>query len=293
MRFLITGGSGLVGSHLIPQLLEEGHEVFNLSRSSKGDAVKGLSQVKWDGKSVPGTVPPVDVVINLAGASVGQRWNDSYKKTIMDSRVDATRACVDYIQRCEPKPQSFLSASGINFYGDHFPQTRKESDPVGEGFMAEVCGAWEAEAMKSPIRTVRMRIAPVLSQDGGPLEKLLTPYKLFVGGPVGSGDQGFPWIHLDDLVRGIHFFFNNPKTEGAYNLTAPRQDTAGSFAKELGNALNRPSFFRLPKAILQLVFGEMSVILWGGGFASADKMVQAGFPFKFPNLKDAFADLVQ
>lgn len=293
MKYLITGGSGLVGSKLISELLEDGHHIINLSRGKRQSDRDGLEEVTWDGKSIPESVGQVDVVLNLAGASVGKRWTDAYKKTIMDSRVWSTRACVNYINSQEPKPKVFISASGINYYGDLHTKPKSEDDPVGDTFLADVCKAWEVEAEKSTIRTVMMRISPVLDTEGGPLEKLLTPYKMFVGGPTGEGSQGFAWIHLDDMVRAIRFFTGHPKTEGPYNLAAPDMITNKQFANTLGGALNRPSFFRLPKFVLKTIFGEMSTVLWGGLFIKSDKIREAGFEFKFPTINEALTDLLK
>ena len=292
MRYLITGGTGLLGTQLINDWLEEGHEVINMSRSGRPSNRKGLTQMKWDGKAIPAEVRDIDVVVNMAGANVGQRWSDSYKKMIMDSRVNSTRACVEFIKNQEKAPRVFISASGINFYGDNFNEIKSEDDPGGDGFLSGVCQAWENEAWHAPIRTICLRISPVLSTEGGPLEKLITPYKMFVGGPTGTGDQGFSWIHLDDLVEATHFLIKHESAEGPFNLTAPEHVTNRQFSKALGNALSRPSFFRLPKGILELIFGEMSVILWGGTIASCDKLTQAGYQFKFPQLKAAFSDLL-
>ena len=292
MRYLITGGTGLVGGKLIKQLLEQGHEVVNMSRSGRPSGREGLVQLKWDGKSIPEQVRDIDVVVNLAGANIGQRWTESYKKVILSSRVHATRACVEFIEGQENKPSVFISASGVNYYGNTFDKVKTESDPLGSGFLSEVCGAWEEEAVKASIRTITLRISPVLSTEGGPLEKLLVPYKMFVGGPTGEGDQGFSWIHLDDLVRAIHFFAANDATSGPYNLTAPGHITNREFATALGKALSRPSFFRLPKPVLNLIFGEMAVVLWGGTLASSDKLRSAGFEFEFPEIKEALADLL-
>ncbi len=292
MKYLITGGSGLVGSALIKELLKDGHEVINLSRSSRPSDKEGLTQLKWDGKSIPKEAGEVDVVVNLAGANVGQRWTDEHKKMIMDSRVNATHACTQYINNCAQKPQVFISSSGTNFYGDDDTKPKTETDPPGTGFLSRVCQAWEAESFPARTRTVIMRISPVLSTEGGPLEKLLTPFKMYVGGPVASGDQSFPWIHIEDMVRAIRFFAGNTNTEGPYNLAAPDIVTNKQFSTLLGKALKRPSFFKIPKFALKTIFGEMSVVLWGGLVIKSDKLREAGFEFKFPTLKGAFADLL-
>lgn len=292
MKYLITGGSGLVGSNLIKALLNDDHEVINLSRSARSSDQKGLQQVKWDGSSIPEEVGSVDVVVNLAGANVGQRWTESHKKLIYSSRVQSTRACVKYINQQVDKPKVFLSASGTNYYGDDDTKPKTEVDEAGTGFLSKVCKAWEDEANKADIRTVIMRIPPVLSTEGGPLEKLLTPFKLFVGGPTGSGNQSFPWVHIEDMVRVIRFFSGRTSTQGPYNLAAPDIVSSKRFSSTLGKVLHRPSFMRIPKFALKAIFGEMSVVLWGGLAIKSDKLREEGFEFKFPTLKDALVDLL-
>ncbi len=292
MRYLITGGTGLVGSKLTKELLENGHEVVNLSRRSNGPDMKGFTQLRWDGRSIPESVGPTDAVVNLAGANVGQRWTKSHKKLIYNSRVESTRACTQYINSQDPKPQVFISASGSNYYGNNEAKVKTEKDGPGTGFLSKVCVAWENEAKNAEIRTVIMRIPPVLSTDGGPLEKLLTPFKMFIGGPTGSGDQPFSWVHIDDIVRAIRFFSDNENTQGPYNLAAPETVTNREFATILGSILRRPSFLRIPRFALDILFGEMAVILWGGLDINSDKVQNEGFNFKFPALKNALADLL-
>ncbi|MEM0998559.1 MAG: TIGR01777 family oxidoreductase [Bacteroidota bacterium] len=293
MKYLITGGTGLVGSHLIPQLLQEGHEVHNLSRRSRSSKHAGLTHHQWDGKSVPTAVGPVDAIVNLAGATIGKRWSESYKKLIYDSRVDATTACVNYIQAQQTPPQVFISASGYNYYGNIFTETLDESAPAGEGFMAEVCVDWEAAAQGTGVRTVNLRTSVVLDAKEGPLAKLLTPFRLFVGGPTGTGKQGWPWIHVEDMVRAIRFLADTEGISGPINMVVPRHGNMDDFATTLGKALGRPSFFRLPKGVLEIIFGEMSVVLWGGGFIVPKALQDHGFEWKFPELKPAFTDLLQ
>ena len=293
MKYLITGGTGLVGAKLIESLLADGHEVHNLGRIlGVGEARLGLHRHRWDGNVVPSNVPPVDVVVNLAGASIGKRWNEPYKKLLVSSRVNATKACVDYLKRNPLPGQTFISASGYNYYGDFVAASVDESSPHGDSFMSGICQQWEAATAGSGARTVMMRISVVLDKDDGPLAKMLTPYKFFIGGPVGSGKQGFPWIHLTDLVRGIRFIAEHPQMQGPVNMVAPQAIQQQEFAIALGKAMHRPSFFRLPKWVLQMVFGEMAVILWGGAFV-APKVLQAnGFQWKFPEIDEALKDLL-
>lgn len=298
MKYLFTGGTGLIGSKLIEQLVAEGHQVHNMSRSSRApvSAKEGSGSVthhKWNGKAIPAEVGPVDVVINLAGASIGKRWSDSYKKIILSSRVDATTACTNYINSLDQKPTVFVSASGYNFYGNLFTDTLDESAPAGEGFMPDVCKEWEAAAEGTGVRTATLRTSVVLDKDDGPLAQMITPYRFFVGGPTGTGKQGFPWIHLDDMVRAIRFIVATEKLEGPVNMVAPRHGSNQEFSDSLAKVLSRPNFFRLPKSLLEIIFGEMSTVLWGGGFVSAKKLQDHGFTWTHPDLKGALENLLK
>lgn len=293
MKWLVTGGTGLVGRRLIASLLTDGHEVYNLGRGKLAATQQGVHYHQWDGKKVPDSVPAMDVVVNLAGASVGKRWSEDYKKRLISSRVDATRACVEFLKSKPKDGQVMLSASGFNYYGDLLESPVTERSPAGDGFMSQICKQWEAAAQGSAARTVTMRIAVVLDKEDGPLAKMLTPYKLFIGGPVGSGQQGFPWIHLDDLVGAIRFLAVNPNISGPVNLVAPQAIQQREFAKALGRSMGRPSLFRLPKWILQLVFGEMSVVLWGGAFVEPRVLKDKGFVWKFPEINSALQDIMQ
>ncbi len=292
MKYLITGGTGLVGGRLIASLLADGHEVHNLGRGVGKSSKKGLVHHQWDGKAVPDSVPVVDVVVNLAGASIGKRWNEAYKKLLVSSRVDATTACANYLKKNSKPGQVFISASGFNYYGDFLETPVTESSPAGTSFMSSICQQWEAATAGTSARTVIMRISVVLDKEDGPLAKMLTPYKLFIGGPVGSGKQGFPWIHLDDLVAGIRFLAANDQINGPVNMVAPNAIRQQEFAKALGKAMGRPSFFRLPKWVLELVFGEMSVVLWGGAFVEPKVLKENGFQWKYPEIGNALKQLL-
>lgn len=292
MKYLITGGTGLVGGRLIPALLADGHEVHNLSRRARTSEHAALTHHKWNGKAVPETVPEVDVIINLAGASVGKRWTDAYKKLIYNSRIDATNACTKFIDAASHKPQVFISASGYNYYGNEFSNWVDEAAPAGKGFMPEICVDWEAAAQGTGVRTATLRTAVVLDAQEGPLAQMLTPYKFFVGGPTGTGKQGFPWIHLDDMVAAIRFIAETPAVSGPINMVAPGHGTMQDFSDAIAKVLSRPNFFRLPKFMLNLIFGEMAIILWGGGFVKPGVLEKHGFSWKYPKVEGALRDLL-
>lgn len=293
MRVLITGGTGLIGRSLSESLLADGHTVVNLSRGGKPSGKPGLLNLKWDGKVVPSEAGDVDAVVNLAGASItGQRWTESYKQVLVDSRVDATKACVDYIKRLEIKPSVFLTASGYNYYGSLPEGPLDEKSPAGDGFMSRICQAWEGASEGSGVRTVRMRISVVLDKDDGPLAKMVTPYKFFVGGPTGTGDQGFPWIHVDDMVSAMRFLIGHQEISGPVNMVSPQPITNQQYSNALGKVLHRPNFFRLGKGLLGLVFGEMSVVLWGGAVVLPKVLKDSGFKWKFVEIEPALRDLL-
>lgn len=283
----------MIGRNLSESLLRDGHTVVNLSRGGKPSGKAGLENVRWDGRVVPASVGEVDVVVNLAGASIaGKRWTEDYKAELVRSRVDATEACAEFIRSSARKPSVFLSASGFNYYGDLIEEPVDESSPAGHGFMSGICQAWEEATKDSGIRTVRMRISVVLDPNDGPLAKMMTPYKLCVGGPTGTGKQGFPWIHIEDIVRAMRFIMEHADIHGPVNLVAPTFTTSQGFSDALAKALHRPNFFRLGKGILDMVFGEMSVVLWGGAFVRPNVLQAHGFKWKHPEIGPALKDML-
>jgi uncharacterized protein (TIGR01777 family) len=294
LKILITGGTGFIGSKLVPSLLDKGHEVAILTRRTPKDSGhRALTYLQWNGQEMPAGIGLYEVVINLAGASIaGKRWTDEQKDRIMNSRVHATRACVNYINRSPRKPQLFLSASAVGYYGVEHEGEIDESAAAGTDFAAEVCRVWEAEAEKAHCRTIRMRIGVVLGQGGGALEQMLPIYKKYLGGKFGSGKQGFPWIHIDDIVGAMEHFLETPDLEGAFNLTGPEIVDQGSFSNALADALGTKDFFIVPGFVLKIMFGEMAVLFLGGQKARPDHLIKAGYAFKFPDLPEALADVV-
>lgn len=288
MRILFTGGSGFLGTHLIAHFAAQGHEVLNLSR--KIGVAANANNIAWSGKRIPDEVGPVDVIINLAGAGIADgRWTDKQKKLLRDSRIFATQACTEFIQRSALKPKLFLSSSGINYYGG-FPEADcTEESPAGNDFMGALCAEWEAAAAGSGVRTVWLRTSVVLGSQGGALQKMVTPFKWFVGGPVGSGNQFFPWIHVADFVKMVDWMIYTEGVSGPVNMVAPQQITHREFAKALGKALHRPAFMRLPKAVLKLLFGEMSIVLWGG--VKARSKVLPASQFQYPDIDSALSEI--
>jgi uncharacterized protein (TIGR01777 family) len=292
MKFLITGGTGFIGKRLVRRLTQDDHQVTILTRSEKKSKDRLISYRKWNGKEMPVAIGLYDVVINLAGASIAEsRWTPAYKKLIRDSRVDATRACVEYINSCQTPPKAFLSGSAIGYYGGNNPDPVDESAPAGTDFMGSICQDWEEASKGAKCRTLNLRISMVLGEGGGPLDTLIPIYKLGLGGTMAGGKQGISWIHLDDLVAAILFLVENEKMEGPVNLAAPEYTDQKQFSDTLADVLSRPAFWIVPKFALDIILGEKSIIVAGGQKVIPARLKEAGFNFRFPDLEEAFQDI--
>ncbi|NGP78082.1 TIGR01777 family protein [Balneolaceae bacterium YR4-1] len=298
MNILITGGTGFIGSELRDMLLQEGHYLTIITRSPKkyeDEKAKNQKFISWD-DDLSEAMENSDAVINLAGASIfGQRWTEEVKRKILDSRVKTTRKLVQAAGDAENPPELMISASAVGYYGDRGDDVLTESEPAGNSFLSNVCLEWEAAAQEIEDHGVRLaipRIGIVLETGGGALQQMLPPFKLGVGGPVGSGDQYFPWIHMYDLCRGLKHPLENEAFEGAYNLSAPNPVTMNEFADKLGEVLNRPTFFRVPEFALNLVLGEAADPILESLRVQPKKLQQAGFEFKFQYVKEALADIL-
>jgi len=292
MNILISGASGLVGKHLIPTLLAKGHEVHKLVRKTPNSS----DEIQWDAEtgfseSEQSKLENFDAVVHLAGDNVAsENWSDEKKRKIKESRTIGTRVLVDALKNLQNPPKHFVSASAIGFYGNRGDEILNEGSSQGEGFLPEVCAAWEAEIKRAEAfaRVVYLRIGVVLAKDGGALEKMLTPFKFGVGGTIGSGKQYMSWIALDDLIRMIHFALENENLHGAVNAVAPNAVTNQEFTKTLGRVLSRPTFLPVPEFAIKTLFGEMGeTLLLEGTRVVPQKLRDAGFNFDFPNLEDA------
>ncbi len=296
MTCALSGASGLVGSALARALKSQGHTVRRLVRSkrdrAKDDIYWNLKSGEIDGRMFDG----VDVVVHLAGENIAERrWTRRQKERIRESRLAGTRLIAQTIARLGRKPRVFLCASAIGYYGDR-EQPVDESSAPGEGYLPELCASWEeaaAPARKAGIRTVNLRLGVVLSKAGGALAKMLTPFKLGAGGPVGSGSQPMSWVSIDDVVGAMLFAIENERLEGPVNVTAPGVVSNREFAKSLGQALGRPAFLTLPAFMVSFLFGEMGETLLLGGAPVIPKRLQAaGFKFRHPELGAALKDLI-
>lgn len=292
MRILISGASGLVGKHLVPTLLAKGYEVSRLVRKTPNTS----DEIQWDAEkgfseSEQSKLENFEAVVHLAGDNVAsENWSDEKKRKIKESRTIGTRVLVDALKSLQNPPKHFVSASAVGFYGNRGDEILNEESAKGEGFLPEVCAAWEDEIIKAEAfaRVVFLRIGVVLAKDGGALEKMLTPFKFGVGGTIGSGKQYMSWIALDDLVKMIHFALENETLSGAVNAVAPNAVTNQEFTKTLGKVLSRPTFLPVPEFAIKTLFGEMGeTLLLEGARVVPRKLLNAGFNFDFPNLEDA------
>lgn len=294
MKILITGASGLIGKALQKSFNDKGYDLLLASRSEARDAqhIHWNADTGFEDADLP-RLEGLDAVIHLAGENIGGglRWSDEKKKAIRDSRVFGTRTMIEAFARLEKKPKVFIAGSAVGFYGDRGDDEMTETSSSGDTFLANVCKEWEAESRRAEdmgIRTVLLRTGIVLSKDGGALATMLTPFKLGVGGVVGSGKQWMSWVSLDDVVGIINFALENENLRGAVNVVGPNPATNEEFTKTLGSVLYRPTILPLPEFAVNLVFGEMGdALLLDSAKVIPKRLTDTGFEFKFTNLEKA------
>jgi len=293
MLTLVTGGTGFVGRRVVDRLLERGDQVTVVSRDPTRARRPGIATRGW----LP-ELDAFDVIVHLQGEPIfGRRWNDAVRREIRRSRVDATRELVDAIgdAREDRRPKVLVSASAVGYYGDRGDETLTEGAGPGDDFMAQVCRDWEREAARAEelgARTVSLRIGVVLGTGGGALGQMLLPFKLGVGGPIGSGRQYFSWIHIDDLVSLIVWATTNNEARGPINAVAPGVVTNKEFSTALGRALHRPAFLPVPPFALRLAFGEVAQVLTASQRCVPEKARALGFEYEHPDVGEALEDLV-
>lgn len=297
---LITGGTGLIGRYLIKSLSKDSNTIYVLTRS-ESRFENNVNFINWDPDSQRldlSNIPAVDFIINLAGASIdGSRWTNSYKRKILESRLNSTSLLFKEIKKLKQKPSLYIGASATGFYKKNTKVAQVEEDYKGSDFLSDVVAKWEKESnnfMKYGIRTVLLRIGLVLSKDGGVLKKLYPIFKLFLGVPIGSGRQTISWIHIKDLVDFILKSIGDNKISGAYNLTAPEVITNYKFTEELALVWKRPVFpkiFKAPSLIVKLLFGEQSSLVLNGLNVSSKKIESTSFKFSFTNIKSALKEI--
>ena len=304
MKIAITGATGLVGSRLVAQLNQAGHQILVLTRNpSKAQrvfstSISNLETVQYtpqESGAWQQSISGCDAVINLAGEPIAERWSPAQKQAIMDSRQLCTRKLVEAIAMAEQKPQVLVSASAIGYYGTSEASAFDETSGSGTDFLAQVCQNWEAEAQKVAehgVRLVILRIGIVLA-NGGALGKMIGPFKMFAGGPIGSGKQWFSWIHRDDLVNLICKAVEDDSMSGVYNATAPNPVRMGELCQTLGEVMNRPSWLPVPDFVLELLLGDGAIVVLEGQQVIPKQTQQSGFEYKYPELKPALAEIVK
>lgn len=289
-RIAITGSSGLLGQALRSYFGDAGYTIHRVRRS-RPDNPQNIYWKPRGGEIEADKLEGVDIVIHLAGENLFGRWTDEKKESIVESRRQGTRLVAETLAKLEDPPDVFVSASAVGYYGDTGAAVVDESSEPGDTFLAQVCKEWEAAsqpAVDAGIRTVNPRLGVVLSTQDGALQKMLTPFKLGLGGRIGSGDQYMSWIALDDVVRAIAFQVDNAELSGPVNVTAPHPVTNKEFTDTLGDVLHRPTIFPLPKSLVKLGGGEMGKeMLLNGQRAVPTRLNESGFEFAYPKLEAA------
>lgn len=302
MRVIITGSTGLVGRALVRSLLADGHEVTRLVRGgAQGFRAPGTAAVHWNperGEIDAQALEGHDAAVHLAGEPIGEgRWDDEKKRRIIESRVKGTRLLAETLAGLSAKPPVLVSASAVGFYGDRGDEVVREESASGTDFLSEVCREWEKgtlAASQAGIRVVHVRIGVVLDAEGGALPRMLTPFKLGVGGRVGSGRQYMSWITLEDLVGVMRRAMEDETLRGPVNAVAPGPVTNADFTKALGHALGRPTIFAVPAFAARLAFGEMAdALLLSGVRVEPARLKEAGFQFKHPEIEEALRSVLK
>ncbi|MGB8700497.1 MAG: TIGR01777 family oxidoreductase [Thermosynechococcaceae cyanobacterium] len=300
MKVAVTGGTGFIGSRLVERLQAEGHQVILLTRhpqkaqqqfpQAEVIAYTPLQSGPWQG-----AIAGCDGVVNLAGEPIAERWTDASKKAILDSRQLGTAKLVEAIAQANPKPAVLVNASAVGYYGTSPTAVFEETNAPGNDFLAQVCQAWEAEAQKAialGTRVVIPRIGIVLGPGGGVLAKMLFPFQVFAGGPLGSGQQWVSWVHRDDLVALILKALTDPSLSGVFNATAPNPVSMNELCQALGQRLGRPSWLPVPDFALELLLGEAAQVVLQGQKVLPQRTQASGFQFQYPTVQAAIAQIL-
>ncbi|MEJ2545146.1 MAG: TIGR01777 family oxidoreductase [Calditrichaceae bacterium] len=304
MKVIIAGGTGFIGRYLSEFLNNSGHDVIILSRNPKRAKYTFTNKIKcllwndFDFSAWQDELESTKIIINLIGENIGQwPWTNQLKHKILYSRIHAGQTIVQAIHHAKNKPRLLIQASATGYYGDNSKDKLTEESKSGKGFLADVCRQWENSTIDVESIGVKrsiIRVGPVLGRNGGILKKMSLPFKLFVGGPIGSGNQKLPWIHIDDLVEAILFIINNKKTQKIFNLCTPKPITMNTFARTLGKTLKRPSIFKVPEFIVKLIFGEMGrETILSGQNALPKVLIKSNFKYKYSDLPVALSNLLQ
>jgi hypothetical protein len=295
MKIAIAGGTGFIGRHLVNDLQRSGDRPIVISRRPARTG-SSCEQITWDELDRnPERLDGVHAIVNLSGETINQRWTRAAKERIIQSRVGAAHAIARLVQRLERKPAVVINGSGISIYGTSANERFDEHSPANiTDFLASVVEVWEQAAERiTGTRLVKLRVGIVLGHDGGALPSMLLPYRLGVGGRIGTGKQWLSWIHIEDMVRAIRFLITNEQIEGPVNGSAPHPVTNDQFGRTVGQVLRRPHWFPVPAALFKLLFGEMSMLLLEGQQVIPAKLLEHGFTFRYPTLDQALRQLAR
>lgn len=300
MNILVPGGTGLIGNAFTKVLVEAGDDVWVLSRNpQKARTSEGVKVFRWDGKTTQGWIhllEQADAIVNLSGENLAAGfWTMERKRLLLASRVKSGQAIVSGLKNISKQPEVLMQASAIGYYGPGGDHLLDETSPNGQDFLAQICAQWEASTQPAEamgIRRVIIRTGLVQAAHGGMLPRLVLPFRLFVGGPLGNGQQWWPWIHIKDEIDAMVFLLKNQAAQGAYNLTAPEPTRMYEFGKTLGKALLRPYWFPVPAFGLKVLMGEMSKIVLEGQRAIPSRLLELGYRFRFTQLEPALIDLL-
>ena len=295
MKIAISGGTGLVGKALSSKLIDNGHEVIILTRS-KINSSANPKFVQWlnDGDQPEKELEGIDAIVNLAGATINSRWTAEYKREILESRLRTTSEINRIIGKLKLKPEVLINASAVGYYGTSYTAEFSEISAGGDDFLAETVARWETEANQAcnlGVRVILCRFGVILDKKGGALPRMVLPYQLFGGGKIGSGKQWLSWIHIEDVVGGILFALENKQLNGPVNFSAPEPVNMDEFGKTLAKVINRPHWMPVPSVMLKLLLGEMSILVLEGQRVLPEKLLSAGYIFRFPHLQEALKDI--
>ena len=297
MRIAISGGTGFIGKYLSTFFIQKGYTVYILTRNKTTETSHpNLQYVRWTPDLQTFPLSSIDVVINLAGESINSRWTKQQKKAILNSRIQTTKGLIKQLQTLGTKPNTFINASAIGYYGTSETESfTEQQETPGDDFLANTVYLWEQEASKVRsigIRTVYTRFGVVLGADGGALPKMLLPYQFYIGGTIGSGNQWLSWIHIDDVVRLIDFIIHKEEINGPLNITAPLPIRMKEFGETMATIMRKPHWLPVPSFMLHALLGEMSILVLEGQHVLPSKAIEHGYQYTFPTIDHALQNIL-